>query len=825
MARIETVGTSGIYSYGATMNNNTVYPMNSVLPDAMAYTFATGRYAVGKEKHYWTFSPKNELYYDVPGSAYYKVQTIELLNKQDTWNTLPVYKSDNNTYIKTPSVAGFCRHNAISNNKTVGDIGVGQASLYNSPTTPYLGWFHWGMNVQSKTDTFCENTRAMTNWDYNKIAVYPIIRGVYGSKFDTQNHTLTPSQTGTPDTQNLVYSVPWINRAVRYDIVSFYSGSKPVHSADFLGYTIEFEIYEQGNTLAPRDKFQIIDEHRIKEKFNVLNCYENSNHEFSITFNDEYCWTPKSTLLGPTPMEVGPYLDVMWSGPQVMEGIQIMKQVPCLVYKYDNAHYHIGGVPVIDPDIMDDPEHPLIIASDLRQMALSLGLPVITDLSALYEFSANNTSIDEVAEMYEDAVYFPKKKGARISSEEYVKGADDIRATQQYENTTNPMGTTPEYDRDTVDTNDYVDDVEVYHPPITPVGVFSRYYCLSKNDVDDLCDFLYDNDPSVIQRVLDGLKLNGENPMDFMIGLRMLPFNILDYISSEPEEIGFGNGVATGVTAEKIGSDSFVIELGECNFPTYYGNFLDYEPYTTAKLYIPYCNEVEIPTSIFAGHKIKVDLIVDITTGGCIGCISKVVGDKPLLVLYTTGMIGVEIPMIGTNGTEYVKGAIEAASQVANGAIQVASSAAMMGTTSFTSVEASGVASATQPVSSYSKTDSVAKSHKLNAGGIIGGVADIAKGIYDFNTMPTPLQIQGQGSPYTNLYKPQRCYFVIQRAVPMNIEGVMNTMGYACLERNPISAYPDGTFLMAQNPNVQPEHATSNETTELNDLLSSGVWK
>ena len=271
-----------------------------------------------------------------------------------------------------------------------------------------------------------------------------------------------------------MYSVPWINRAVRYDIASFYSGSKPVHSADFLGYTVEFEIYEQGNTLAPRDKFQIIDEHRIKEKFNVLNCYENSNHEFSITFNDEYCWTPKSTLLGPTPMEVGPYLDVMWSGPQVMEGIQIMKQVPCLVYKYDSAHYHIGGVPVIDPDIMDDPEHPLIIASDLRQMALSLGLPVITDLSALYEFSANNMSIDEVAEMYEDAVYFPKKKGARISTEEYVKGADDIRATQQYENTTNPMGTTPEYDRDTVDTNDYVDEVDIFHPPITPVGVFSR---------------------------------------------------------------------------------------------------------------------------------------------------------------------------------------------------------------------------------------------------------------------------------------------------------------------------------------------------------------
>ena len=197
--------------------------------------------------------------------------------------------------------------------------------------------------------------------------------------------------------------------------------------------------------------------------------------------------------------------------------------------------------------------------------------------------------------------------------------------------------------------------------------------------------------------------------------------------------------------------------------------------------------------------------------------------------MYTTGMISVEIPMIGTNGTEYVKGAIEAATQVANGALSVASSAAMMGTTSFTDVASTNISGTLMDNGNLAggtgSTQTAAYSRKLNAGGIIGGVADIAKGIYDFNTMPTPLQIQGQGSPYTNLYKPQRCYFVIQRSVPMNIEGVMNTMGYACLERNPISAYPDGTFLMAQNPNVQPEHATSNETTELNNLLSSGVWK
>ena len=838
MARIPTTGTSGIYSYGANLyTDNTDYPLNERLPDSMVYTFATGRWAVDKEKHYWTFSPLSS---DFSLNSTYKAEhAVERYTQEDKQVTIPAYLDDDTKYMRTPSGGFMFRQTTPSNNKSVGKLAV-------TVNDTYLGWLNWAYNQTAKyPDSFLEHEHALTNWDYNQIAIYPLIRGVYGSKYDTDNQVIVKSRTGSPGTNDPVYSPPWVHRTngntpVRYDLKTFYEDNvKPTHTDDFLGYTIEFEIYQKGNnsSQSPTKRFQLMQEHHLNGKYTEQEVDVNNYQPFTITYNDEYGFTPKTCLLGGSYTTIGKVESVFWTGAKTIEGIEIAKLVPCLCTTY-YGNYHCGHIPVIDPDLLDDPDHPLIIAQDIIQIALSLGLPVITDQAALRQFNMSNMDIADIAEDYENYVFYPKKKGARVSSEENVTGADNIRNTPQYEEHEDPMGTTPEIDRDNTDTNDYVDEVGLTHPPITPVGVFSRYYALSKNDLDDFSEFIYDSDPQTIQLVLDGLKLNGENPMNFMIGLRMFPFKLLDFIDSETEEIGFGNGVATGVTAEKIGTDSFIIELGECGFPTYFGNFLDYEPYTTAKLYIPYCNEVEIPTAVFAGHRIKVHLIVDITTGGCIGCISKVTNGKAEVVMYTTGMIGVEIPMIGTNGTEYVKGAIEAASQVASGALSVASSAAMMGTTTFSDVTSMGIggnvgeisrAAVTQGTSSYDmlshSTSTGATTRRFNTGGILGGVADIAKGIYDFNTMPTPLQIQGQGSPYTNLYKPQHCYFIIQRPVPMNIEGVMNTMGYACLERNPISAYPDGTFLMAQNPNVQPEHATSNETTELNILLSTGVWK
>lgn len=69
------------------------------------------------------------------------------------------------------------------------------------------------------------------------------------------------------------------------------------------------------------------------------------------------------------------------------------------------------------------------------------------------------------------------------------------------------------------------------------------------------------------------------------------------------------------VSAPKLRNDFTRVEFPpKPIFPTF-GNFLDYEPYTTVSIYIPYCGAMKLPTAVFMGHSCKFTLNINIRTG------------------------------------------------------------------------------------------------------------------------------------------------------------------------------------------------------------------
>lgn len=48
-----------------------------------------------------------------------------------------------------------------------------------------------------------------------------------------------------------------------------------------------------------------------------------------------------------------------------------------------------------------------------------------------------------------------------------------------------------------------------------------------------------------------------------------------------------------------------------------YVTFLDFEPYTTVQLIVPYCGTIEIPCAVFMNHTVTVRYVVDFLTGDC----------------------------------------------------------------------------------------------------------------------------------------------------------------------------------------------------------------
>ena len=264
-----------------------------------------------------------------------------------------------------------------------------------------------------------------------------------------------------------------------------------------------------------------------------------------------------------------------------------------------------------------------------------------------------------------------------------------------------------------------------------------------------------------------------------------------------------------------------IIELGEIDFRKYFKNFLDYEPYTTAKLYIPYCGEITVETALFVGHKIKITMIVDIITGACCAVIYR----DGIPCLYANGNMSVDIQVTGQNMTEYVNTTMNMIRKEANNIGGIATLGFSQGNANAKSLSSSDTTnsfgSGYSDTNSQSYTEHKGTSFNTSSSNIIGSVADGLITAYEWNNTPTALAVCGASSDLINWYKPQYAYFVIEQPVTMPASDYGNQYGYACFD---FGKLPNSGLVVCNNAHIQPPNATEPETTEINKLLNTGVW-
>lgn len=85
------------------------------------------------------------------------------------------------------------------------------------------------------------------------------------------------------------------------------------------------------------------------------------------------------------------------------------------------------------------------------------------------------------------------------------------------------------------------------------------------------------------------------------------------------------------------------VTLGSFSFDREFNNFLDFEPYTQAVLYVPYCGVKHLPMNIFAGHTVNIYMNADNTSG--VLQVLIFVDDIEWGTL--TGMASEELPLVG----------------------------------------------------------------------------------------------------------------------------------------------------------------------------------
>ena len=373
-------------------------------------------------------------------------------------------------------------------------------------------------------------------------------------------------------------------------------------------------------------------------------------------------------------------------------------------------------------------------------------------------------------DLLNDDIHYPEIKDGKTN------GGGTHGASNQKNSSFNWDGTRDNsYDGDP---NDYTDKIDLVKPSLTTTGIFNRTFAMNIANIRKLSDYLWNADETIFNEIIKGLSLMGGNPIDALVDLRLYPFDVSSKaVTGTLQEIVVGR-TNTHVQAIKINDYNAVLNLGGCVFFRKFNNFLDYEPFTTASLYIPYVGIVPISTADFMGQTISCKMVVDITTGSC----TAVVFANDIPIIYKNGNIGVEIPMTGTNSAEY-------ASRIMGGLT-------------------SGAADVALGASSKS------------VGQVVSGVGSIVDSALSVNN--TMYNTAGSSSPACGLWQPQNCYFIIQRPVPIVPENYGHTVGYACNYQAKIGDCSG--YTQTYNVDVSSINAPESEKNAIAEILNSGFY-
>lgn len=209
------------------------------------------------------------------------------------------------------------------------------------------------------------------------------------------------------------------------------------------------------------------------------------------------------------------------------------------------------------------------------------------------------------------------------------------------------------------DTSDAIPDPDLPNISILGTGLI-RVFVPTAAELSGLSNYLWSNAFSV-----DSIKKLFANPMDMIISLGILPFQVPQ--STSTVAVKFASQT-TNVSMHQAVNQYVKIECGSYDLREYFGSALDYSPYTKAFLYLPYVGAIPLDPDIFTRRTIGVAYTVDIFSGS-FSC--RVLGDGNV-IYHQTGNMLTPLPIAGSDysrmwGNLFAIGGSVALSAIAGG--------------------------------------------------------------------------------------------------------------------------------------------------------------
>ena len=334
---------------------------------------------------------------------------------------------------------------------------------------------------------------------------------------------------------------------------------------------------------------------------------------------------------------------------------------------------------------------------------------------------------------------------------------------------------------------------EAKNPDLSPVSAGNNLYAMTQSELEQTFNFLWDGHNKDIL----GITVSEANIIDSLCNCFYLPFDILSHDSahcsqSEVMAAGYGSDIMS-MTINSGYNKRF--NFGDLDINEYYGSYLDYSPFTTISIYLPYIGIKPLDVSKCMGKTINVTYGVDFSQGIVTAYISYYYDGNKQVFAEFSGQIGIPIKVTGKNTTAAENAVKDAAFAVGGFAL----SAIAVGVTAF----------ATGGVS------------LLAAGGLAGTGLNAAGKVFNSVTVQPDSVSVGNAGAENWLLSPQGCYVYIQRPRTATPENFKDTNGWATRYTGTVSEF---TGYLECSTVINTVSATAEEKNQITNLLKQGVY-
>lgn len=357
----------------------------------------------------------------------------------------------------------------------------------------------------------------------------------------------------------------------------------------------------------------------------------------------------------------------------------------------------------------------------------------------------------------------------------------------------------PDDPPDPVDPTDPVPEPDDPSLDGTNCGIYSVYNP-SRTALRQLGTKLWD------PNVWDIIKQYFTTPMEALLSLSIIP---VTPSTSSAEAIVIGN-YNSHVGAPVVNSDYVTFNCGSVYIPRFFGSYLDYDPYTTYKLYLPFIGEVDLNADEITAETTTIKYKVNVVSGDCVALCMK----NNNVFAEFNGNCARFLPLSQASWSSFVQAAASFASAAITGGVALAGSGA-----TGEAIESSIGATKNGEIRAAAN---VAQQQSIGANIASSGINAVVGSKMSYNKSGRIGQSAGQISvrtPYITVTRPNL-------TLPENIDqasssALRNYIGYPANKIGKLRNFHG--FTVVEACQLTSQYATEEELAEALEIMKGGV--